>query len=183
MKYIKAGLRRIFSLIHCLYIKVFHWKNFHFGIEEMISNNAHFSFSDKGKISIGKRNGLRRHCEISVSKSGKITIGDDTFFNNGCIVACHQEITIGSNTRFGPNVIIYDHDYDFRNPNLKMRKNHISSSVVIGNNVWVGGNSVILRGTEIGDNCVIAAGSVVKGKIEANTLFIQSRNELQSCIR
>ena len=51
-----------------------------------------------------------------------------------------------------------------------------ASPVSIGNNVWVGANSVILRGVEIGDNCVIAAGTIVtKGNYPADTLIINDR--------
>ena len=51
-----------------------------------------------------------------------------------------------------------------------------ASPVSIGNNVWVGANSVILRGVEIGDNCVVAAGTVVtKGSYPANTLIREKR--------
>ena len=52
-----------------------------------------------------------------------------------------------------------------------------TSPVIIGNNVWIGANTVILRGTEIGDNCVIGAGCVIKGKYGANSVIVQKRTE------
>ena len=51
-----------------------------------------------------------------------------------------------------------------------------TSPVVIGKNVWIGANTTILAGTHIGDNCVIAAGSVIKGDIEKSKLVIQKRS-------
>ena len=45
--------------------------------------------------------------------------------------------------------------------------------ISIGNNVWIGANSVILRGSSIGDGVVIGAGSVVKGSVPAKTIYIQ----------
>lgn len=50
-------------------------------------------------------------------------------------------------------------------------------SVSIGNNVWIGANTVILRDSIIGDNAVIAAGSVVKGNIPPNTVYYLKREE------
>ena len=50
-----------------------------------------------------------------------------------------------------------------------------SSPVKIGNNVWIGANAVILRGTVIGDNCVIGAGTVVKGTFESGSVIIEHR--------
>lgn len=179
MKYMKAAFRRLFSLVHCSIIKIFHWNNFSFGIEQMISNMSHFCIYDKGNISIGKRIGTRRNCEFSVSESGRISIGDDCFFNSGCVVTCHNKITIGNNTRFGPNVLIFDHDYDFKNQNPERRKTHLSSPIIIGNNVWIGGGCVILRGTNIGDNCVIGAGSIVKGNVESGIILTQVRKEVK----
>lgn len=52
---------------------------------------------------------------------------------------------------------------------------YVSSPVKIGNNCWIGGNVAILRGTVIGDNSVIAAGSVVSKEVPDNAIFIQKR--------
>ena len=45
----------------------------------------------------------------------------------------------------------------------------------IGKNVWIGANTVILRGTKIGDNCVIGAGTIVKGDFPENSIIVQNR--------
>lgn len=52
-----------------------------------------------------------------------------------------------------------------------------TSPIVIGNNVWIAANSIILRGSNIGDNAVIAAGSIVKGTVPANTLYLQKKSK------
>ena len=53
-----------------------------------------------------------------------------------------------------------------------------TAPIIIGNNVWVGANTVILRGAEIGDNSVIGAGCIVKGKIPENSVFVQKRQSI-----
>ena len=54
----------------------------------------------------------------------------------------------------------------------------LKGDIIIGKNVWIGANTVILRGTTIGDNAVIAAGSVLKGDVAPNTVFLNKRENL-----
>lgn len=91
------------------------------------------------------------------------------------MVFCHEKIIIEEGVEFGPNVLIYDHDHDYKtNGGIKAGK-FITAPVKIGKNSWIGANTVILRGTVIGENFVIAAGSVVKGNIPDGTVFVQKR--------
>lgn len=130
------------------------------------------AISGKGaKVIIGSKNVARDNVTIR-AQNGKIEIGDKCFFNSNVSITCVENIKIGSNCQFANNVVVVDHDHAYRNginPEL------VSSAVYIGNNVWIGANVVILRGSRIGDNSVIAAGSIVKGEISQNTLFYQKR--------
>ena len=72
------------------------------------------------------------------------------------------------------NVKIFDNDHYFDEEN-GVSSRHISAPVYIGKRCWIGTNVVILRGTQIGDNCVIGAGCVVKGNIPAGSIVTQSR--------
>ncbi|EHB7632159.1 acyltransferase [Escherichia coli] len=84
---------------------------------------------------------------------------------------------------FGENVCIYDHDHRFDNRELLIREQgYTSSSVVIGNNVWIGSNSVILKGVSIGNNSVIAAGSVVFSDIPENTIMYAKKTNVYKAI-
>ena len=84
------------------------------------------------------------------------------------------EIKIGDYVGIGPQVIIYslNHNYwgditcltDFKKNEYQYKK------VTIGNNVWIGAKAIILPGINIGDNSVIAAGSVVTKNVAANIL-------------
>lgn len=182
-KLFKAFIFRICSLIHCSTVKFFHPKAFYFCLEEMITVSTHFVIRDNGKITLGKRCGMRRACEVSVAENGVITIGNDVFFNKGCVIAAHNNIVIGDATRFGPNVMVYDHDYDYKNLESQKRSQHICSPVIIGNNVWLGAGVTILRGSVIGDNCVIGAGCVIKGNYPANSIVVQKRDEFVQTIQ
>ena len=77
--------------------------------------------------------------------------------------------------QFSPNVQIYDHDHDFRVEGGVKAGKYKTAPVEIGNNVWIGANTIILRGTKIGDNAVIGAGCVVKGEVPAGAVLVQKR--------
>jgi acetyltransferase-like isoleucine patch superfamily enzyme len=175
MRYVKALFRRILSLLYLSLLKIFHINTLKFSPLQLISLSTRFVIN-KGNIHFGRKIGTRRNVEFRVSNGGKITVGNNSFFNNGCLINSMAEIKIGSNVQFGPNVMVYDHDHDFRvNGGIKSGK-YRKSPIVIGNNVWIGAGCVILRGTTIGENSIVAAGSVIKGDLPPNTIITQKRN-------
>lgn len=83
-------------------------------------------------------------------------------------------IEIGDNVRFSSDCKIVTHDgavHVLRNQMGEYKDADIFGKVKIGNNVFIGMDSILLPGTEIGDNCIIAAGSVVKTKVPANMVY------------
>lgn len=129
-----------------------------------------------GKLKIGKHSSFRSGCILNVRPDAKLEIGDGVSVNYNCIISSRQEIKIGSGTIIGPNTCIYDHDHAF-GKDISIHENRYNCATVnIGENVWIGANCIILKGTTIGSDSVIAAGSVVKGDIPNNTLLVQKRN-------
>lgn len=126
-------------------------------------------------LQIGNGFRARRNVELN-ARSGKLTVGNNVFLNSGCIITAREEITIGDNTIFGPNVIVYDHDHK-RDGHIVLDNEFVGAPVRIGKNVWIGAGSIILMGSVIEDNCVIAAGSVVKGTIPEGRVFVQKREK------
>ena len=113
--------------------------------------------------------------ELNVREEARLEIGDNVFINSGCIITVRESVTIGDNTILGPYVMIYDNDHAVVDG--KVSDNHyVTSEVKIGANVWIGAGTVILKGTVIEDDCVIAAGSVVKGIIKKGSIIVQKRN-------
>ena len=84
-----------------------------------------------------------------------------------------NDIRIGDYVEIANNVVIVDHDHDYRSRN---HGEYTFGKVIVGNNVWIGANVVILRNTTIGDNVVIGAGSIVSGQIPNNTVYYQKRD-------
>lgn len=100
---------------------------------------------------------------------GNLLIGKNVFMNDGCKITSRGRVEIGEGTIMGQNVLIYDHDHDYKSDDMK--KNYVVDEVIIGKNVWIGSGVIILKGVHIGDGAVIAAGSIVTKDVPANYLF------------
>ena len=102
------------------------------------------------------------HCDYGYN----IHSGSNVYFNVNCVILDATQVTIGNNVLFGPNCQIYTstHPTDA----IERQKIEFSKPVSIGNDCWIGGNSVILPGITIGNNCTIGAGSVVTKNIPDN---------------
>lgn len=132
---------------------------------------------EDAKVCIGKRAVARDNVIFRV-ENGKLKIGDKCFFNGNVSITCIDEVSIGNGCQFANNLVIVDHDHNYKAQG-EGDKTLVSSPVKIGNNVWIGANCTVLRGSVIGDNAVIAAGSVVMGTIPENTLFYQKKENMQ----
>lgn len=167
----------IFSLIKFSIIKLFHGADFSFSPIERFSPNVVTELNKGSKVEFGKMVRVHSGCKIKVRQGGKLKIGCNTKVNYNCIIACHDSIDIGDGTEFGPSVYLYDHDHDYRvgfSADSNAEK-YISSPITIGKNCWIGANTIILRGTKMGDNCVVGAGCVLSGSYESNTVIVQKR--------
>lgn len=105
------------------------------------------------------------HCDYGIH----ITVGDNFFANYNCVILDVAKVEIGNNVFFAPNVAVYTAGHPIHHE-ARNSLYEYGIPVKIGNNVWVGGNSVILPGVTIGDNTVIGAGSVVTKDIPANVI-------------
>lgn len=140
-----------------------------------IAPSAELTIDREATVSIGTNYRQRSASHIRARKGSKLVVGNNVSVNHGCMIVCHENIEIGDDVQFSPNIMVYDHDHDFRAEGGVKAMKYKSSQIKIGNNVWIGANSVILRGSIIGDGAVIAAGSVVKGEIPDGAVFVQKR--------
>lgn len=158
-----------------LILKVQHGKNISWRLPSLVSPATEISIDAGGLFTAGKKLKMRNGAKLRVRKTGVVKIGLNFGMNNGCILTCYESVTIGDNVMLGPNVLIYDHDHDFRVSGGIEKMQYITSPIQIGNNVWIGANTVILRGTKLGDNCVVGASSVIKGEYPNNSVIVQKR--------
>ncbi|MBN1186298.1 MAG: acyltransferase [Bacteroidales bacterium] len=132
----------------------------------IIGKNCNFkSYSGSNLV------GINHKCNIvTLNSKAKITVGDNSGFS-GVVIAAAQRIIIGNNVLLGANVTVTDTDWH----SSKSKNRNISSDVnvkpiYIENNVWIGLNSVVLKGVKIGENSIITPNSVVHKDIPANCI-------------
>lgn len=98
-----------------------------------------------------------------------IYLGDNFYANFDCVILDVCEVRIGINCFMAPGVHIYTATHPVH-PKERCAGTEYGKPVTIGDNVWLGGRSVILPGVTIGDNAVIAAGAVVVKDVPANAV-------------
>jgi len=124
----------------------------------------------------GKKTTYRKGFSLIISKSGKIHIEKNCFFNNYCSIASNKSIFIGEGTIFGENVKIYDHNHCYMDSIKPIKEQgYASSPIVIGRHCWISSNVVILKGVTIGDNCVIGASCIVHKNVPSNSILINQQ--------
>lgn len=127
-----------------------------------------------GTIEIGKRPVIRGRiapCEMGASEPGAVLkIGNGVLINQGASICATSYIEIGDDTQIGDFTSIMDTDYHRMEPSVPVRV----EPVIIGSNVWLGRNVIVLPGSKIGDHSVVAAGSLVRGDIPARVVVAGS---------
>lgn len=105
------------------------------------------------------------HCDYGCH----ISVGENFYANFDCIILDVCDVTIGDNVFLAPRVCIYTAGHPI-DAGVRRRQLEYGKKVVTGNDVWVGGNTVINPGVTIGDNVVIGSGSVVTKDIPSGVI-------------
>ena len=122
-----------------------------------LSDNSHLKIEGTFKIFTG--------CRVEVSPHARLELGSGSM-NNNCQIACFHHIKIGHGVAIGEGVRMWDSDgHTIVNSDYEMSK-----PIEIGNHVWIGIYSTILKGVKIGDGAVIAAGSLVTKDVPPGAL-------------
>ena len=167
----KRILVLLVSLVITIYEKIFRKVNIAISLHHIIG--LIIRKSNTGRIYIGKKLAVRTHVIFNVTASGVLEVGNNVFINDSTKINVREYLHIGDDVIIGQNVLMYDHDHDYRSSNYKYEFN--TAPIVIGAGTWVGSNVVILKGVSIGKNCVIGAGSIVNKDIPDNSIFYNKR--------
>lgn len=119
--------------------------------------------------------GRNFQCLFVVRKDAELVIGDNCGFS-GVSIVCQKSIIIGDNVKIGANTCIYDTDFhsldkDLRRDSKLDMENINKREVIIGNDVFIGAHSTILKGVSIGSNSIVGACSVVTKDIPSNEIW------------
>jgi acetyltransferase-like isoleucine patch superfamily enzyme len=121
------------------------------------------------------RIGRQQPCFFTVRAGAALTIGNNTGLSCTAIV-CSNNISIGNNVKIGGNTVIYDTDFHSLDKLTRANKsqdaaNTKTAPVSIGNDVFIGAHSTILKGVTIGDGAIIGACSVVTKSVPPNEIW------------
>lgn len=173
---------RLWSKIICQFIKL-RYPNVILGKEITIYGKLILKIDKTATVIIGDHTtfrsntkynfvGINKPVSIRVCKGATLTIGSNCGFS-GTSIYCSQSINIGNWCNFGGNASIWD--TDFHPTDYQLRRKGIngtkSSSISVGNDVFIGAHALILKGISIGNRTIVGAGSVVSRSVPDDQIW------------
>lgn len=131
---------------------------------------ANLYISQNGEANFGTSVSVGPGVNIIVKEGAKLTVGNGTYFTSDSHIEIAKFVEIGANCAISWGTTIIDSDHHQIITTTGQLKSE-SENVLIKDHCWIGCNVTILKGTELGENCIVAAGSVVKGKFPPNSLI------------
>lgn len=175
-------MSKLFRVIDCMgftnlklvVMKYLFRKKIQFSLIHVISSNTRIELAKGAKLNLGKMTNITGSM-LCIRENGLLDIQKGVFMNSGVIVTCRERISIGEDTLFGPNVLIYDHDHAINKDGFVEKKKFVAKPVEIGKGCWIGAGTIILKGTVIGENSIVGAGCVLNGTYPSNSVIVQKR--------
>lgn len=140
-----------------------------------VSALADIEDSTRGtRIVVGPRAVIDSFVKIKpAGGAGDVEIGPECVINSGCVLYTGNGIRMGARVAVAANCTFAPANHEFRRRDLPIREQGFRPSkggIVIEDDVWIGANCVLLDGAVLRQGCVIAAGSVVRGEVEAYSI-------------
>lgn len=153
------------------------WDNFSFKMKGVVLlENARIDGSvdilNHKNLKLGVKSILYKNTSIYIGSKGRVTIGNHSHIAPfGYLLIDNNELYIGNDVAIGPFCTFICHSNNIEGKNILFTKNYLDADITIGNNVFIGAQCVVLPGTIIQDNVVIASNSVVKGTLESGAVY------------
>ena len=168
----KKKIALLLSKIFIAYYKVRYGNKVNFGRNVII--NHKFNLNGVGKLFVSNNVNLWAHAEANnfnfYTKNAIIKIGSNSRLN-GLTCHCSKFIEIGNNCLIGSSIIMDTDFHTFEDPDHVLYGNPKSKPINIGNNVWLCGQSVILKGCQIGNKSVVGFRAVVTKSFPENIVI------------
>ncbi len=145
-------------------------------IRSLASSFAYYLFEHVyWKFDITTKGVYRVHSTTSIRNAKNISLGFDTRITTNCIIWAGQNsrITIGDNVLIGPGVQLHasNHGYELGKGSMTYQE-RVEKDIILGDDVWIGGNSVVTAGVALADGIIVAAGSTVTKSFNEKNIII-----------
>jgi len=145
-------------------------------IKSLVSSFAYYLFEHVyWKFDITTKGVFRVHSTTSIRNAKNISLGFDTRITTNCIVWAGKtsKITIGDNVLIGPGVQLHASNHGYKLGKGAMTyQERVEKDIMLGDDVWIGGNSVITAGVTLADGIIVAAGSTVTKSFNEKNIII-----------
>lgn len=132
--------------------------------------------NSNAKIIVNGNSRIMKGCFVEVLSGAVLELGLNSFLNEQSRVRLYKRLYVGNNSIISFKAHIMDFDAhkiaEFGEDINKLTDNDVSKEVIIEDHVWVGANTLILKGVKIGNGSLIGAGSVVTKDIPGNVLAV-----------
>ena len=152
--------------------------NITFGRHVQINRNCEISCNQGGICYLEDNVVIKPYSYIEVGKDAELRLEQKVFLNRNSTIVCMGKIQIQKNVAIGNAVQFYDHDHVYVPDEEQQWAKSKRGTILVERDVWIGAGCILLRGTVIEHNSTVAAGSIVKTKIPANTLYFQEKAEV-----
>ena len=116
-------------------------------------------------------NNVRICSSAVICGDGMLTIGDNTWLGHEVLIGCTNNIRIGCDCDIAPRVYIGDGTHEINRESPNVAGKGTTMPIIVGDGCWLCANSTILPGSIIGTKCIVAAGSVFKGRSNSFELW------------
>ena len=139
------------------------------GTDEIVSKKALINL-ENGKIVFKGESSIAAGCAINVSSGGFIEFGKDFSANKNFFISCNNHVSFGDDAMLGWNVTFFDANGHPVYKDGKLKDN--TKPICIGNHVWIGSETHVLKGANIPDGSIISYGSLVSSQLkESNSIY------------
>lgn len=166
------------GLLKLLFYKSMYGKSLDWSGIPRLDDGAKLRVRKNSKISLSNKSYFDTGTLIRVTDNAEFRIGKNSGFGAYCVVTCQEKIIIGDNVIIGPFVTIHDHDHIYKTKENFKTSGYVTAPIIIEDNVWIGGNVIILKGVRIGTGSVVAAGTVVTKDIPAHSIVFNSKQTI-----
>lgn len=136
----------------------------------LVNRTTVFQLFDEASVCFYGTASFSKGTHVLVRGNGELSVGDKFFCNANCDILCNKSITFGYDNLLGWNITLLDSDG--HNTYVGNSKQKSMKPIVLGEHVWVGANSTILKGVSLAAHTIIPYGSVIyKGNEEKSVVF------------